>query len=104
MAIGSESFPTLNTESMRAGWIGFLIMPSSGIAQIYTSTMPSVLAPLCESDLAVATAIYSLLQSVGLVRGVTIADIVFNYRLYHYLYLSPDDDVNRCSEVEELTP
>jgi MFS family permease len=95
IATGSGLFSMLDVESTRADWIGFQILPSAGIALVYTSTMPSVLAPLDESDVAVATATYSFLRSLGFVWGVTMAGIVFNGQVDRYLYLAPNDDIRQ---------
>ena len=47
--------------------------------------MPSILAPLPESDIAFATGTYSFVRSFGLVWGVTIASIVCNNELENRL-------------------
>ncbi|KAF2034878.1 MFS general substrate transporter [Setomelanomma holmii] len=52
VAIGAGLFATLDSESSRAAWIGFQIIPSAGIAMIYTAALPSTLAPLKEADVA----------------------------------------------------
>ncbi|TVY37081.1 MFS efflux transporter [Lachnellula subtilissima] len=65
LAIGAGLFSTLSAESSRGAWIGFQIIASAGIALIFTSTMPSTLAPLKEEDVAVATATYSFVRSLG---------------------------------------
>ncbi|KAH8693392.1 major facilitator superfamily domain-containing protein [Phaeosphaeriaceae sp. PMI808] len=58
---------------------------SGGVGIIFTATMPSTLAPLPESDIAVATGTYSFIRSFGLVWGVTIASIVFNNEFENHL-------------------
>lgn len=78
LVIGMGLFSTLDATSSRAAWVGFQILPSAGIAMIYTSTMPSTLAALKEEDVATATATYSFVRSFGLLWGVTMAGIVFN--------------------------
>jgi MFS family permease len=78
VAIGAGLFATLDETSGRAAWLAFQIIPSAGIAMIYTATLPSTLAPLEEKDVATATATYSFVRSFGFVWGVTMGGIVFN--------------------------
>lgn len=93
--MGSGLLSMLNAESTRADWISFQILHSAGIALIYTSTMPSVLAPLDESDVAVATATYSFLRSLGFLWGAIMAGIVLNRQVDRYMYLAPNDGIRQ---------
>ena len=77
-AVGVGLFSLLDQDSSTGAWIGFQIVASGGTAIIFTATLPSTLAPLPESDVAVATGTYSFVRSFGLVWGVTLASIVFN--------------------------
>ena len=77
-AIGAGLLSTLNESSSKAAWIGFQILSSGGTGIVFTATLPSTLAALRESDVAVATGTYSFIRSFGLVWGVTMASIVFN--------------------------
>ncbi|KAK2736781.1 hypothetical protein FQN57_000553 [Myotisia sp. PD_48] len=77
-AVGAGLFSILNASSSSAAWIGFQIIASGGVGIIFTTTLPSTLAALAESDVAVATGTYSFVRSFGLVWGVTVASIVFN--------------------------
>ncbi|KAL5117411.1 hypothetical protein ACEQ8H_004727 [Pleosporales sp. CAS-2024a] len=85
VAIGAGLFATLDESSTRAAYIGFQIIPSAGIAIIYTVTLPSTLAPLEEKDVATATATYSFVRSFGFVWGVTMGGIVFNGQVNAHL-------------------
>ncbi|KAH9871928.1 hypothetical protein J1614_006186 [Plenodomus biglobosus] len=91
LAIGTGLFATLDTSSSRAAWIGLQIIPSAGIAMIYTVIMSSTLAPLREADMAVATATYSFVGSFGFVLGVTMGGIVFNGQVNARLDLVHDE-------------
>jgi hypothetical protein len=93
LALGAGLFSTLTVESSKAAWIGFQIIPSAGIALIFVATLPSTLAALKESDVAVATATYSFVRSFGFVWGVTIAGVVFNGQVDAYLYLVKSEEV-----------
>jgi hypothetical protein len=85
-ATGSGLLSLLNETSSRGAWIGYQIIASGGVGIIFTATMPSTLAPLQESDVAVATATYSFVRSFGLVWGVTMASIVFNGQFNTHLH------------------
>ncbi|KAF4631042.1 hypothetical protein G7Y89_g7090 [Cudoniella acicularis] len=93
LVLGSGLLSTLTVQSSRAAWIGFQIIPSAGIALVFTATMPSTLVALEEADVAVATATYSFVRSFGFVWGVTIAGVVFNGQVDTYLYLVKDEGV-----------
>ena len=69
----------------------FQLIPSVGLGIIFTTTLPSTLAPLEEKDVAVATAMYSFIRSFGLVWGVTMAGIVFNGQVNVFLNLVSND-------------
>ncbi|KAL6701557.1 major facilitator superfamily domain-containing protein [Trichoderma pleuroticola] len=77
-AIGVGLFSTLDESSSRAAWIGYQVLASGGTGIIFTATLPSTLAALSESDVAVATGTYSFVRSFGLVWGATMASIAFN--------------------------
>jgi hypothetical protein len=79
-------------------WIGFQIVPSAGIALIYTSTMPSTLATLKEEDVTMVTATYSFVRSFGLLWGITIAGIVFNGQVNAHLDLIGDESLREVLE------
>jgi hypothetical protein len=89
-AVGAGLLSTLNERSRIAEWVCFQMVVSGGTAIIFTATLPSTLAPLPESDLAVATGTYSFIRSFGMVWGVTIAAIVFNDRVTENLDLITD--------------
>lgn len=80
-AIASGLFSLLDEQSSRGAWIGFQVLAAGGSGLVFTATLPSTLAPLPESDVAVATGTYSFVRSLGLVWGATMAAIVFNSRI-----------------------
>lgn len=77
-AVGLGLFSTLTQQSSIGHWIGYQILASGGSGLIFTASLPSTLAELPESDVAVATGTYSFVRSFGLVWGVTIASVAFN--------------------------
>lgn len=77
-AVGLGLFSMLNESSSQGSWVSFQFVAAAGSGFIFTVTLPSTLAPLLESDVAVATGTYSFVRTFGLVWGVTISSIVFN--------------------------
>ncbi|KAF2689724.1 MFS general substrate transporter [Lentithecium fluviatile CBS 122367] len=61
-------------------WAILQIIDAAGRAMILPTTLPAVLAPLAEKDVAAATGVYSFLRSFGYVWGITIPSIIFNNR------------------------
>ena len=98
VAIGAGLFATLNGDSSRAACAALQIIPSAGIAMIYTAALPSTLAPLKETDIAVATATYSFVRSFGFVWGVTMGGIVFNSQINVHLGLISDEGIRESLE------
>jgi len=93
LVIGSGLFSILDAGSPAGQWIGFQIISSAGMALIFATSLPSTLAPLDESDVAVATAIFSFIRSLGFVWGITIAGIVFNGQVNTHLFLVQDTNI-----------
>ncbi|KAM5447628.1 hypothetical protein MaudCBS49596_005887 [Microsporum audouinii] len=89
-AIGIGLFSTLNESSSTGAWVGYQILASGGTGIVFTATLPSTLAPLPESDVAVATGTYSFVRSFGLVWGATMASIVFNGQVNSHINLITD--------------
>lgn len=85
-AIGSGLLSILDAKSSKAAWAGFQIIAAGGTGIIMTSILPSILAALSESDVAVATGTYSFVRSFGFVWGVTLPSIAFNGQFNRYLY------------------
>jgi hypothetical protein len=90
LTIGTGLFSTLDASSSRAAWIGLQVLPSAGIALIFTATLPSTLAQLKEEDVAAATATYSFVRSFGFVWGMTMAAIIFNWKVDQQAHLITD--------------
>jgi EmrB/QacA subfamily drug resistance transporter len=84
-AVGTGLLSLLDEYTSKAAWAGYQIIVSGGVGIIFTATMPSTLASLPESDIAVATGTYSFVRSFGLVWGVTMASIIFNNEFDRYL-------------------
>lgn len=89
-AVGAGMLSTLNESSSTGAWVGYQILASGGTGIIFTATLPSTLAPLPESDVAVATGTYSFVRSFGLVWGATMASVVFNGQVNSHINLITD--------------
>ncbi|KAJ8133516.1 hypothetical protein O1611_g106 [Lasiodiplodia mahajangana] len=97
-AVGMGLFSMLDEHSSQGAWVGFQFVAAAGSGFIFTVTLPSTLAPLSESDVAVAAGTYSFVRSLGLVWGVTISSIVFNNQVNAHLESIPDSSVRRLLE------
>lgn len=76
---------TILTGTTPAGvWAILQIIDAAGRAMILPTTLPAVLAPLPEADVAAATGVYSFLRSFGYVWGITIPGIIFNNKFDAY--------------------
>ncbi|KAK3377352.1 major facilitator superfamily protein [Lasiosphaeria ovina] len=82
----------LDEDSNAGEWVGFQVL-AGGIGLLIPGLLPAVLAPLAESDTALATATFSFLRSFGMVWGVAIAAAVFNTRFDQLAYRITDPAV-----------
>ncbi|KAI1776576.1 major facilitator superfamily domain-containing protein [Hypoxylon cercidicola] len=94
-ATGAGLFSILREDSSRGAWIGFQVIASGGTGLVFTATLPSTLAALPESDVAVATGTYSFIRSLGMVWGATVAAIAFNGQVDSHLDLVADPEVRQ---------
>ncbi|KAF2440901.1 MFS general substrate transporter [Karstenula rhodostoma CBS 690.94] len=83
----------LTATTPKATWAIFQIVDALGRACILSTTLPAVLAPLTEEDVATATGMYSFLRSFGFVWGITIPSIIFNNRFDRMSWKILDDAV-----------
>ncbi|KAF1976200.1 MFS general substrate transporter [Bimuria novae-zelandiae CBS 107.79] len=84
----------LKPDTHKGVWAMLQITDALGRACILSTTLPAVLAPLPEKDVATATGMYSFLRSFGFVWGITVPSIVFNNR-FDQLSWKIQDDVIR---------
>lgn len=91
--IGSGVLSILDASSGKAAWVCFQIIAAGGTGIVMTAVLPSTLAALPETDVAVATGTYSFIRSFGFVWGVTLPSIVFNGQFNKYLYRVQDETV-----------
>ncbi|ORY67145.1 major facilitator superfamily protein [Pseudomassariella vexata] len=78
--VGFGLFTMLDENSSTGWWIGFQILQSVGAGSVMPTVLPAILAPLAESDTALATALCAFLRSFGLMWGTAIPAAVFNTR------------------------
>jgi MFS family permease len=88
-AIGAVAYgllSLLDEQSSRAAWICFQLLIAASIGLHMMSTLPAVLAPLPESDVAAATGTFAFLRVFGWVWGISIPSIVFNGQFNKHLH------------------
>ncbi|RYO94912.1 hypothetical protein DL762_000346 [Monosporascus cannonballus] len=78
--IGLGLFTLLDRDSSTGDWVGFQIVYSMGAGMLVPTLLPALLAPLSESDTALATATWSFVRSFGMVWGTAIPATIFNTR------------------------
>jgi hypothetical protein len=79
-----------------AVWAIFQVIDAVGRACILPTTLPAVLAPLEEKDVAAATGVYSFLRSFGYVWGITVPGIIFNNRFNAKAYRNEEHAVRQA--------
>lgn len=94
-AIGVGLFSMLNRETSIGAWVGFQVIAAGGTGFIFTVSLPSTLAGLSESDVAVATGTYAFVRTFGFVWGVTISSITFNSQINSHLSTIDDPSVRQ---------
>ncbi|RYP78198.1 hypothetical protein DL771_000675 [Monosporascus sp. 5C6A] len=78
--IGLGLFTLLDRDSSTGDWVGFQIVYSMGAGMLIPTLLPALLAPLSESDTALATATWSFVRSFGMTWGTAIPAAIFNTR------------------------
>lgn len=80
VTIGFGLYSMLDEHSSTGWWVGFQILFSFGVGSVMPTMLPGILAPLAESDTALATAFCAFLRSFGLMWGTAIPAAIFNTR------------------------
>lgn len=75
--IGIGLLTLLGKDSSAGQWAGFQGIVAAGLG-LASTTLPAVLAPVDEKDVATATGTWALLRSFGIIWGVTLPAVVFN--------------------------
>ncbi|RYP05315.1 hypothetical protein DL764_003913 [Monosporascus ibericus] len=78
--VGLGLFTLLDRDSSTGDWVGFQIVYSMGAGMLIPTLLPALLAPLSESDTALATATWSFVRSFGMTWGTAIPAAIFNTR------------------------
>ena len=81
---------TLNQGSPTAVWVVLQITLAMGAGIVLTALLPAIQAPLPESDVATATAMWGFLQSLGFVCGAAVPSSIFENRFRALLYRISD--------------
>ncbi|TVY81694.1 Efflux pump FUS6 [Lachnellula suecica] len=79
-ALGAGLLTLLDSKSSPARWIIFQIISGLGGGIILTTTIPAIQASLPEKDVALATATWSFIRSLGTIWGGAIPAAIFNSR------------------------
>jgi hypothetical protein len=77
-AIAYGLLSVLDERSSKAAWICFQLLVAASIGLHMMSTLPAILAPLPESDVAAALGTFAFLRVFGWVWGISTPSIVFN--------------------------
>lgn len=74
----------LTAQSKTVIWVVIIAIQTVGLGVVLPCTLPAILASLDESDVALATGMFSFLRSFGYIWGVTISAVVFNTSFDRY--------------------
>ena len=73
-------FDLLDQNASTGAWVGYQIIGAAGAGLIVSTLLPAVMAPLSESDTALATSTWAFLRSFGVIWGTAIPAAIFNGR------------------------
>ncbi len=80
LVISFGLFGLLDQNTSTGAWVGYQIIGAAGAGLIIATLLPAVMAPLSESDTALATSTWAFLRSFGLIWGTAIPAAIFNSR------------------------
>jgi MFS family permease len=73
-------FGLLDWNSSTGAWVGYQMLGAAGIGLVIPTLLPAVMAPLSDSDTALATSTWAFLRTFGLIWGTAIPAAIFNNR------------------------
>lgn len=73
-------FNLLDWNSSIGDWVGYQIIGAAGVGLVIPTLLPAVMAPLKDSDTALATSTWAFLRTFGLIWGIAIPAAIFNNR------------------------
>ncbi|KIW78069.1 hypothetical protein Z517_07902 [Fonsecaea pedrosoi CBS 271.37] len=73
-------FSLLDQHSSTGTWVGFQVIFSAGGGLVISTLLPTVMAPLSESDTALATSTWAFVRSFGMTWGTAIPAAILNNR------------------------
>lgn len=76
-SIALGSFATLSRNSSTATWVIIQIVFAAGAGLCITATLPTIQAPLLESDVGAATGVWGFAQGMGFICGMAIPTSIF---------------------------
>lgn len=74
-------FTRLDAHSSTGYWVGVQIIGAAAMGIIIPVTLPTILTPLPESDVAVATATWAFMRGFGTIWGAAVPLAIFNSRV-----------------------
>ena len=98
-AIGIGCFSILDETSPTVTWILLQIVFATGAGLVLTSTLPAIQGLLPEADVAVATATWGFIQSLGFVWGAAIPSSIFNTRFSSLAHFVSDAAARQTLET-----
>ncbi|KAI1154904.1 putative multidrug resistance protein fnx1 [Nemania diffusa] len=85
-------FTRLNETSTTGHWVGIQILAAVGAGLITPVTLPTILTPLAESDVAVGTATWAFMRGFGTIWGAAIPLAIFNSKADQLVTVRLKDD------------
>ncbi|KAL2067811.1 hypothetical protein VTL71DRAFT_15907 [Oculimacula yallundae] len=91
-SLGAGLLTMLDSQSSAARWIVFQALCGAGGGVILTTTIPAIQGVLPESDVALATAVWSFVRSLGTIWGGAIPAVIFSSRVDQIIDQIEDPD------------
>jgi len=85
----------LTSTTTTAVWAVLVALNAIGLGIMISTVLPAVLSSLAESDVAVATGMYSFLRSFGFIWGATIPGRIFNASFDRHIGIIEDAGVRQ---------
>jgi MFS family permease len=92
-SLAAGLFTLLDSRSSPARWIIFQAFGGFGGGLILTTTIPAIQGSLAERDVALATATWSFVRSLGTIWGGAIPAVIFSSRFDQLIYDIGDPEV-----------
>jgi MFS family permease len=94
-AIAIGCFSLFDHDTATGVWVILQGVFAAGAGLIVTSTLPTIQAPLQESDVATATAVWGFTQGIGFICGMAVPSSIFEARFSTRLHTIADPIVRK---------